>query len=121
MMCRARFVVLPIRDTVQPSGQSACLQAMACGKAVVLTDFGGLWNRELMKDQVTCILAGPPGSVSGIQHGVERLLENPLEIRRIGDQARAVVADKLTVDHMAWHVSKILESSGESQKDTSTA
>lgn len=65
LMQRARFVILPIKNTIQPSGQSACLQAMACGKAVIVTDFPGLWNRELLRNGDTCIIAGLPGIRSG--------------------------------------------------------
>lgn len=97
----ARFVILPIKNTVQPSGQSVCLQAMACGKAVIITDFPGLWNRELLSDGATCIIAGPPGDRSGIQDAVERLLADIALTIAIGTNARKVVESDLNVNRMA--------------------
>lgn len=97
----ARFVILPIRNTVQPSGQSVCLQAMACGKAVIITDFPGLWNRELLRDGETCIVGGPPGDRSGLQHAVERLLNDTALANAIGGNARRIVESDLNVGKMA--------------------
>ncbi len=45
---RAFCVAVPLTDSIQPSGQSVTLQAMACGTPVILTRTQGLWdNREL--------------------------------------------------------------------------
>lgn len=96
----ARFVILPLRQTMQPSGQSACLQAMACGKAVILSDIDGLWDRDVMVDGVTCLLV-PPGSIEGLQAAVQGLLDNPGRARDIGARARAVVENDLNLDIMA--------------------
>lgn len=109
LMQRARFVVLPIRNTVQPSGQSACLQAMACEKAVIITDFPGLWNRELLRNGATCIIAGPPGDRLGIQHAVERLLNDTTLAKAIGENARRVVESHLNVDRMAATIAAELD------------
>jgi glycosyltransferase involved in cell wall biosynthesis len=101
LMQNALFVVLPIHKTIQPSGQSACLQAMACGKAVIITDFPGLWNRELLQSGNTCIIAGPPGDSATLQHAVERLLTDPILRCAIGNKARQLVASHLDVSRMA--------------------
>ncbi len=101
LMRLARFVVLPIRNTVQPSGQSAALQAMACGKAVLVTDYPGLWNREVMRDGETCILLGAPGDGVAISHTVARVLAAPEALERIGAAARRVIEDRLNTEVMA--------------------
>ena len=101
LMRSSLFVILPIRQTMQPSGQSACLQAMACGKAVIITDFPGLWNRELLRDGETCVIAGAPGDSSGIQQAVERLLADMTLAKAIGDSARTIVESHLNVARMA--------------------
>ena len=45
---RSKIVLVPLRQTYQPSGQSAVLQAMACGKVVILTETNGIWDRKLL-------------------------------------------------------------------------
>jgi len=101
LMQRARFIILPIKNTIQPSGQSVCLQAMACGKAVIITDFPGLWNRELLRNGETCIIAGLPGIRPGIQDAVEQLLADRLLTTAIGTNARKIVESDLNVKKMA--------------------
>jgi len=109
LMQHARFVVLTIKNTIQPSGQSVCLQAMACGKAVIINDFPGLWNRELLRNGQTCIIAGPPGLHSGIQDAVERLLADRELTIAIGTNARKVVESDLNVNSMAKGMAVDLE------------
>lgn len=41
---RAMVVVVPLKPSLQPSGQSVTLQAMACGKPVILSYTDGLWE-----------------------------------------------------------------------------
>jgi len=96
----ARFVVLPIRQTMQPSGQSACLRAMACGKAVILSDITGLWDRDAMRDGETCLLT-PPGSVKELQKAIEELLGNPQRVAELGRRARETVEERFNLDVMA--------------------
>lgn len=101
LLQEAELVVLPIADTVQPSGQSACLQAMACGAPVVITDFAGLWNRELLRDGDTCLYGGRPGDHAAIQRAVERLLGDRDFANAMGRRARAMIERELNVTKMA--------------------
>lgn len=93
------FVVLPIQETIQPSGQSACLQAMACGKAVILSAIKGLWDGELLKDGETCLLI-PPGDPKALARAAARLAASPDLARRLGDAARETVMRRFTIERM---------------------
>ncbi|MBN2751167.1 MAG: glycosyltransferase family 4 protein, partial [Rhodospirillaceae bacterium] len=106
---RARLIVLPITNTVQPSGQSAALQAMACGKAVVLTDYPGLWNREVMRDGETCLLAGAPRSAEDLAQAITRTLNDPNLAPQIGRNGRTVVENHLNCRIMADHLRHHME------------
>ena len=46
----ARCVIVPLKESFQPSGQSVALQAMACGTPVVITKTSGLWSEQMMRD-----------------------------------------------------------------------
>ncbi len=103
----ARFVVLPIRQTIQPAGQSACLQAMACGKAVVFSDIAGVWDRNVLADGETCLLV-QPGSAEGLREGVEKLLDDPGRAAEMGRRAREAVEKRCALDVMADALKKRL-------------
>ncbi len=49
LYCNSEFIIIPLKETLQPSGQSTCLQAMSCAKAVVMTKVKGIWDNDLMK------------------------------------------------------------------------
>ncbi len=88
----AMLVVTPLQDSVQPSGQSVCLQAMACGKPVVLTRTTGLWSQEMMRDGENVLLV-PPGDLTALQQAVSSLLADPGKRQRLGESARRCVCD----------------------------
>jgi glycosyltransferase involved in cell wall biosynthesis len=104
----ALFVIVPVRQTIQPSGQSACLQAMACGKAVVLSDIDGLWDRDNMIDQHNCILV-PPGSVDALSESVAVLLADPARLAALGAAARRSVEGHFNLGIMTDALQKMIE------------
>lgn len=79
----AGCVVTPVCETVQPSGQSVTLQAMACGAPVVLTRTAGLWERESLKDGENVMLV-PPGDADAMAAAVNQVLEEPALAQRLG-------------------------------------
>jgi glycosyltransferase involved in cell wall biosynthesis len=59
---RALAVVVPLNPSIQPSGQSVTLQAMACGCPVVLTETEGLWSRDHLIDGRNVLFVRPGDS-----------------------------------------------------------
>lgn len=83
----ARVVVVPLLDVWQPTGYSVTLQAMACGKPVVLSNIRGLWDQEVFKSGENCILV-PPGDAVALGNAVRTLQMNACLRERIGTAAR---------------------------------
>ena len=96
----ARAVVVPLRNSIRPSGQSVTLQAMACGRPVVLSDTDGLWSRATMRDGDNVVLV-PAGDAGALARGVNSLLDEPDRGARLGAAGRATVVGEATVDHFA--------------------
>lgn len=89
---RARLVVTPVIDTIQPSGQSATLQAMACGRPVIMSLNRGLWDPEFMNDTV-CRLV-PPGDAHALSQAVRHMLDDRAGSETIGRAARRAIVDQ---------------------------
>ncbi len=104
----AMFVIVPVKDVIQPSGQSCCLQAMSCGKAVVLTDTIGLWDRENLVHNKNIILVEPNNSkaISDAVKDLERDYNRRLDI---GINARKLIESELNVDNMANAIKDLME------------
>ena len=110
LMQKASFIVLPIKQTTQPSGQSSALQAMACGKTVLITNFLGLWNRNLMLDGVNCIFTGIPGDVNSLSAAVSEMCKYPDQKKFIGSAARRIIENELNTNRMALYLYEHMES-----------
>jgi len=97
----ATVVCVPFTVTELPSGPSVVVDAMALGKAVVVTDVGG--TRDYVIDGVTGRLV-PPGDAAALAAALRALLDEPDERTRLGaaamsyartDLAPAVVLEQL--------------------------
>lgn len=72
---------------------NALLEGMACERAVVATDVGGM--PDALVDGENGILVSV-GDVSGLAAGIERLLGNPELGQRCGANARRTVLERFT-------------------------
>ena len=104
---RARFVVTPVKDQPRDSGHSATLQAMACGKAVILSNIAGLWDRERMVHGETCYLV-EPGNVRAMRGAIAHLYSRPEEAARIGRNARQLVVDSYSSAEFGSRLSDLI-------------
>ena len=71
-------ILVPIKDVFQPSGYSVTLQALSCGKPVILTLTKGIWAPKIFNNLENCLLVKPY-----IEQEIEEaisLLENDLEL-----------------------------------------
>jgi glycosyltransferase involved in cell wall biosynthesis len=87
---RAACVVIPLKDSIQPSGQSVALQAMACGTPVVLTKTKGLWEDSGLEDGENVLFIAP-GNPQEIVRAVASLQADPELNARMKDKARDYV------------------------------
>ncbi len=88
------FVIIPLKETIQPSGQSFCLQAMACGKAVLISDIQGIWDRSLLKHNENVFLVKPSEKDSLI-NGIKTLMKDNYLRSKLEINGRKLIEDKL--------------------------
>jgi glycosyltransferase involved in cell wall biosynthesis len=96
----SRFLVIPLHDRSQPSGQSTALQAMACGAAAVLTRTRGWWGETHLRDGENCVLV-PPGRVDLLRDAIRGLWDDPRRCAAIGARARQTVVEHFGERRMA--------------------
>ena len=85
----ATCVVVPLQDRLDPTGQSVCLQAMSCGKPVIMTRTRGFWSPQL-RDGENLLMVNP-GDSADLAAKVNRLVSDPGLSAKLGHAARECV------------------------------
>jgi glycosyltransferase involved in cell wall biosynthesis len=92
-------VVVPVKDVNQPSGYSVSLQAMSCGRPVIISNIRGLWATDLLKDGVNCLLV-PPGDAVALGQAIGRVRSDKALAARLGRNARETAVARLGLDRI---------------------
>jgi glycosyltransferase involved in cell wall biosynthesis len=99
LMLGASVVVVPLQTRAdRSSGQTTYVNAMARGKAIVITDTPGV--RDYIEDGETGRIV-PPEDPVALAAAVRQLLEDPGERTKMGERARARALDHLSLTHYA--------------------
>ena len=95
----ALAIIIPLKDVNQPSGYSVALQAMACGKPIILTKTSGLWDSHLFKSGENCLLVDP-FKPKQIAEAIEVLKKNKNLCARLGMAAQNTARKEFGIDRM---------------------
>lgn len=92
----SRFVVVPLRSVRYAAGVTSVVEAMACGKAVIVTDSPGIRDYVLPGQSGLVV---PPQDPSALGAAIQELWDQPERVREMGQRnlawakARAHVGD----------------------------
>jgi glycosyltransferase involved in cell wall biosynthesis len=105
---RAALVVVPVVETTFPAGITTVLEAMAMGKAVVVSATDGL--RGVLDDDGSVVFVAP-ADAAALQRAITSLLADPAKRSAIGRRARRTVLEKYSldayVDALARHLDEV--------------
>lgn len=94
-----KIVSIPVKETLQPSGYSVALQAMACGKPVIMSKIKGLWDNTILKDMRNIVFV-PPNDPKELQKAIELLLNNRKLRQEIALEARKTAVNFFSLKRM---------------------
>jgi len=103
---RSEFVVVPLVDVDFQAGSLVIYEAMAMGKAVIVSRTRGHVHGDVVQDGETGILV-PPADPAALREAINRLHENPTEARRLGANARRIVQGGLNLDAYVQRMARI--------------
>jgi glycosyltransferase involved in cell wall biosynthesis len=106
LIARSSIVILPLQQLQISIGQSVLLQAMAMGKAVIVTRVNG--TVDYVEHMRTGVFV-PPGDSSAIREAVLQLGANPALRCRLGAAAREQIRGSHLLTHYMQEVSAVLE------------
>jgi glycosyltransferase involved in cell wall biosynthesis len=109
LYARSRFVVVPLHDVDSNCGVTTVTEAMAMGRAVVVTRIRG---------QSAVIVDGhqgryvPPQDAGALRDAIVDLLDHPEEAERMGRAGRALVEERHTMDRYVRQIAELLREMG---------
>ncbi|PIE34916.1 hypothetical protein CSA56_06255 [candidate division KSB3 bacterium] len=104
---RCSLVILPLKPTLQPSGQSVALQAMACAKPVVITKTRGFWEPNVFIHNQHLRFMTTDKLTAWCQE-VTRLLHDRETATRLGRNARKLVEEHSSLQQFGKHLESII-------------
>ena len=114
---RSRFVVVPLHEADFDAGITTVNEAMAMGKAVIVTRTRG--QVDLVREGVQGLYV-PPGDPRALRQAIEHLLQHPEEAARMGRAGRELVETRHTLDRYVERVVRIVRESGDRRNGQAT-
>ena len=94
-LVHGRVVVLPVRENTYSGATTTLLQAMACGKPVVVTRTAAIARGYDLEDGVNCRLV-PAGDLLALEQAVVSVLDDDFLAAGLGLRARETVESHFT-------------------------
>lgn len=107
LYARSRFVVLPLHDMDYDVGATAVTEAMAMGKAVVLSGIRG--QVDYVRHCEDGLLVRPYDPVA-LRAAITYLLENPEVAKAMGKSGRQRAEERFAIDDFAARLRAVVES-----------
>jgi glycosyltransferase involved in cell wall biosynthesis len=114
LYARSSFVVVPLHDVEFDAGGTAIAEAMAMGKAVIVTRTRG--QIDIVEDGVQGIYV-PAGDPRSLRNAIEYLHSNPAEAARMGRAGRDLVERRFRFDDYVHRLADLLDSNANGSPD----
>ena len=102
---KAACVVVPLKESPQPSGQSVAMQAMMCGAPVVITRTRGWWGVDVLQDGKHLRLVDPDNALE-----MAAAIRNSLAAASIGgvDTRKVLLEARWTATGFAERLAEVI-------------
>ena len=94
------FSIIPLKESLQPSGQSFALQSMSSGSPVLITSTKGFWNPDKFSDNQNIFFING-NSLNVWKNRIEQLLTDEDLVYNVSKQAQLTVAKNFDLSHFS--------------------
>jgi len=102
---RSRFVVVPLYLVNFQAGVTTLLEAMAMGKAVIITRTPG--QSDVVVEGETGLYV-PPADPGALRKAIQYLLAHPAEAERMGANGRRLLEEQMSLDKYVQRLERIV-------------
>jgi glycosyltransferase involved in cell wall biosynthesis len=111
----SRFMVMPLYEVPFQAGVTAILEAMAMERPVICSRTAG--QNDVIRDGENGVYV-PPGDAGALRAAIQRLLQQPAEVRRLGLNARRCIETEMS---LAGYVERLNQFVRRARRDKAVA
>ena len=105
---KSKLVIVPLKESTQPSGQSVSLQAMSLGIPVIISDTKGFWDKNKFTHKENIYFVQPNSEDNWIK-SVEHLFNNSELLEKLSNQGKEIVVNEFSLDSFNNQLTDILK------------
>ena len=103
----AALVIIPLLETLQPSGQSVALQAMACEKTVLISKTRGFWEPEIFEHNKHLIFMDT-NKADEWAAVIKKIICQKNQLQKVGSDSRALVEANNNLNKFGKYLEQII-------------
>ncbi len=103
----SKISIIPLKNSLQPSGQSVALQSMVCKTPVMISKTEGFWDDKLFKNDENIIFIEENSTDSWVEK-INESLNNIEKLNEISKNSYFIVSTKLTMENFVSRLKEIV-------------
>jgi glycosyltransferase involved in cell wall biosynthesis len=104
---QSKLTIVPMKETLQPSGQSVALQSMIIGTPVLISNISGLWDKEKLLNGENIYLMDT-NNVEDWVNKIKHLYKNENELISVSKKSIETVIDSFSISRFYENVKKTI-------------
>jgi len=104
----SKLVILPLRESSQPSGQSVTLQALSCRTQVIISDTEGFWDRSNFKNNENIYFV-KENNFKGWSNRIIQVLSDEKNLKKTEKNGQELVLNLYTLENFKNKLFEIIE------------
>ena len=105
---KAKLTIIPLKESLQPSGQSVALQSLACGTPVLITKTKGFWDKKKFEDKKNIFFA-ENNKIDSWKRLIDSIInESDQELSRVVMDSRNLIEEKYSLTKFNKEIENIL-------------
>lgn len=101
------ITIVPLKNSLQPSGQSVTLQSIACGTPVLISKTDGFWDSENFKNKENLVLIDK-NNIENWKDEISNLLENKGLHKKIQENGIKLIKELYDLESFSNKIEEIL-------------
>ena len=103
----SKLVIVPLKNSLQPSGQSVTLQSMAMGTPVLITMTDGFWDLENYKNNENIVFLNE-NTLNEWVEKIESIYYDSNKLKKISESGKSTIMKEYKIENFTNNLEKLI-------------